>query len=114
MLPNAEDFQSFSALIWSAVTGSNWRYLAALLVVAAVSIGGRFLKGDFWKSGAGKATLSMLVALFGGLSTAFAAGKAPSLGEIIAALGIGWTASGGWSVAKAVFEYFSPKPNTPE
>ena len=113
MLPSPDDFQAFSQLIWQAVTASNWRYLAALLVVGAVAVGSRFLKGNFWKSGAGKATLSMLIALLGGLSTAFAAGKVPSGAEILAALGLGWTASGGWSVAKSIFEYFAPKSDAP-
>lgn len=110
MLPNPDDLQSFAAQVFQAVTTSNWRYLACLLIIAVVFFGGRFLEGKlpFFGKPAGKAVLSLLVALLGGLSTAFLAGRVPTGAEILAALGLGWTASGGFSQLKAIYEYFLP------
>jgi hypothetical protein len=103
---NPEDIQSFAGVVLEAVKSGNWRYVAALLVVATVFWGGRALqkKAPFFGTSKGKAVLTILSALSYGAATAFAAGHVPGLGEVIAALGVALSAAGGFSLFKAFFE----------
>ena len=103
---NPGDLQGFASLLLEAVKSSNWRYVAALLVVGVVFWGGKALsrKAPFFGSPKGKAILNVAAALFGGLATTFAAGHVPGMQEVIAALGVSLTAAGGWSLFKAFTE----------
>lgn len=101
----------YAKVIWEAVTGQNWRYLAALLVVGLVWGLSKLLAGKvpFLGTGAGKAITALVVGVLGGLATAFAAGK-PSLEAILHGASLGFLASGGWSAVKHIIELWRPAP----
>ena len=103
---NPEDISALFTLLGDAVKAGNFRYVAALLVIAGVFYGGKALakKAPFWGTPKGKAVLSVTLAVLGGVATAFAAGHVPSFSEFSAAIGVALTASGGWSMFKAFFE----------
>jgi hypothetical protein len=103
---NPEDIQGFFSQLGHAVSAGNWRYFAALLVIAGVFYGGRFLSGKFpfFASSKGKAVLTIALSVLGGVATAFASGSVPSFGDLSAAIGVALTAAGGFSLAKPFLE----------
>ncbi len=103
---NPADFESFGKLLFEAFAGKNFRYGAALLVVAAVFWGGKLLakKFPFFGSAKGKAVLALVTALATGAAAAFAQGHVPSFGDVQSALLTALGAAGGWSLAKPFFE----------
>ena len=107
---NPEDIQGFFSQLGHAVSSGNWRYFAAMLVIAGVFYGGRFLGGKFpfFASSRGKAVLTIVLSVLGGVATSLAGGTVPSLSDLTAAIGVALTAAGGFSLAKPFFE--APKP----
>jgi len=105
-MPYPEDLQTYLMIVLEAVKSGNFRYVAALVLIAAVFFGGKLLakKFPFFASPKGKATLNIALALLTGLGAAFAAGHVPGMQEVIAALGVSFTAAGGWSLFKAFTE----------
>ncbi len=103
---NPEDISSLFTALGEAVKSGNWRYLAAILVCGGVFWGGKLLakKFPFFASSKGKATLTLVLAVFGGVATAMASGAVPGFSDLTAAVGIALTAAGGWSLAKPFLE----------
>lgn len=99
------NIESFGKLLFEAFAGKNFRYGAALLVVAGVFWGGKALakKFPFFGSSKGKALLAVSLALATGAATAFANGGVPGLADLQSALLTALGAAGGFSLLKPFF-----------
>lgn len=90
-----------------AVEGGNPWLIAAAGVGLLVFLLRRFVPGKFgnWlRTDLGGALLSLTVSFAGALATKLATGGAITLGVVVAAIGVAFTASGGWSLIRRLLQ----------
>jgi H+/Cl- antiporter ClcA len=100
--PTPERIEEFARLVLDAVQNKNYALLVALVVVLAVYVlrkfGGEFI--PFFRTDRGGAVLVLAFSLAGAVANALTAGAPLSGGLLLAALQVGLTAAGGFTLIK--------------
>lgn len=99
---NPENLSAFANLLVQAAKDRNAFLVLALALIAAVYLVRRFIakKVPFFGTQAGGAVLTMMSSFAGALASSLLAGQAFSPMLALAALKIGFSAAGGWTLVK--------------
>ncbi len=116
--PSANPSGFFSSL-WSSIKGGQWRLIAMLVLVGLVwlarTIGGKLV--PWLKTDRGGALLAILAGILGALASLAIAGAKFTPQVLIDGVMAGFTAAGGWTVAKKILypaDSATTPPSTPK
>ena len=107
--------------IYAAVRSGQWVVAAGLVLLALVWVVRKY-GGKLWPAlltDRGGVLTSLALAFAGALASTLAAGRVPGVGDVMAALGLAFTASGGWTMVRRLVNPKStesappPTPPTP-
>jgi hypothetical protein len=100
-----EDTGGFAEATYSAIKAGQWLVAAGLVLIGLVYLARRF-GGKVWPflaTDRGGVVATLVLSLVGAVAHSLAVGEPMSLAMLMAALGVAWTASGGWSQLRRLF-----------
>jgi hypothetical protein len=110
-----DDSEPDAQRIYAAVRSGQW-VVAAGLVLLALVWAVRKYGGKLWPfllTDRGGVVTSLALAFLGALGTTLAAGRTPGPADVMAALGLAFTASGGWTMVRRLINPKSTDPAPP-
>ena len=112
----AKDLEGWAKATYAAVKAGKWLAVAGFVLMGAVLITRRF-GGEVWpwlKTDRGGVAATLALSFFGALAHSLAADTGPSWSTLLAALGVAWAASGGWSQIKRLIKPPDKQPELPK